>query len=121
MCSSDLDILTPGDSPDVLVAMNPAALKANLADIKKGATIIVDSHDFTARNLSKAAYAENPLENGSLSEYDVHAFELTDMRWVGFGLIWLALVLFTAESLRYRQRRRRQLRSHPVEVASPAP
>jgi chloramphenicol-sensitive protein RarD len=43
------------------------------------------------------------------------------MRWVGFGLIWLALVLFTAESLRYRQRRRRQLRSHPVEVASPAP
>jgi 2-oxoglutarate ferredoxin oxidoreductase subunit alpha len=59
--------------------MNPAALKANLADIKKGATIIVDSHDFTARNLSKAAYAENPLENGSLSEYDVHAFELTDM------------------------------------------
>jgi len=76
---ADHDILTPGDSPDVLVAMNPAALKANLADIKKGATIIVDSHDFTARNLSKAAYAENPLENGSLSEYDVHAFELTDM------------------------------------------
>jgi 2-oxoglutarate ferredoxin oxidoreductase subunit alpha len=76
---ADHDILTPGDSPDVLVAMNPAALKANLADIKKGATIIVDSHDFTARNLSKAAYAANPLENGSLSEYDVHAFELTDM------------------------------------------
>ncbi len=76
---ADHDILTPGDSPDVLVAMNPAALKANLADIKKGATIIVDSHDFTARNLSKAAYAENPLENDSLSEYDVHAFELTDM------------------------------------------
>jgi 2-oxoglutarate ferredoxin oxidoreductase subunit alpha len=76
---ADHDILTPGDSPDVLVAMNPAALKANLADIKKGATIIVDSHDFTSRNLSKAAYAENPLENDSLSEYDVHAFELTDM------------------------------------------
>lgn len=76
---ADHDILTPGDSPDVLVAMNPAALKANLADIKKGATIIVDSHDFTARNLSKAAYAENPLENDSLSEYAVHAFELTDM------------------------------------------
>ena len=76
---ADHDILTPGDSPDVLVAMNPAALKANLADIKKGATIIVDSHDFTARNLSKAAYAENPLENDSLSEYDVQALDLTDM------------------------------------------
>ncbi len=76
---ADHDILTPGDSPDVLVAMNPAALKANLADLKRGATIIVDSHDFTTRNLTKAAYAENPLENDSLSEYDVHAFELTDM------------------------------------------
>ena len=76
---ADHDILTPGDSPDVLVAMNPAALKANLADIKKGATVIVDSHDFTARNLSKAAYAENPLENDSLSEYDVQALDLTDM------------------------------------------
>ena len=76
---ADHDILTPGDSPDVLVAMNPAALKANLADLKRGATIIVDSHDFTTRNLTKAAYTENPLENDSLSEYDVHAFELTDM------------------------------------------
>jgi 2-oxoglutarate/2-oxoacid ferredoxin oxidoreductase subunit alpha len=76
---ADHDILTAGDSPDVLVAMNPAALKANLADIKKGATVIVDSHDFTNRNLSKAGYAESPLENDSLAEYDVHAFELTDM------------------------------------------
>ncbi len=76
---ADHDILTPGDSPDVLVAMNPAALRANLADIKKGATIIVDSHDFTARNLTKAGYPESPLENDSLSEYDVHAFELTAM------------------------------------------
>src|ERR1051326_9315380 len=55
---ADHDILTPGDSPDVLVAMNPAALKANLADIKKGATIIVDSHDFTSRNLGKPGYSE---------------------------------------------------------------
>ncbi len=76
---ADHDILTPGDSPDVLVAMNPAALKANLADIKKGATIIVDSHDFTSRNLGKAGYSESPLENDSLSEYDLHAIELTDM------------------------------------------
>jgi 2-oxoglutarate ferredoxin oxidoreductase subunit alpha len=76
---ADHDILTPGDSPDVLVAMNPAALKANLGDLKKGATVIVDSHDFTARNLSKAGYADNPLETDALDEYAVHAVDLTDM------------------------------------------
>jgi 2-oxoglutarate/2-oxoacid ferredoxin oxidoreductase subunit alpha len=76
---ADHDILTPGDSPDVLVAMNPAALKANLGDIKRGAIVIVDSHDFTSRNLAKAGYTVSPLEDGSLSEFDVHAFELTDM------------------------------------------
>ncbi|MEP7091182.1 MAG: 2-oxoacid:acceptor oxidoreductase subunit alpha [Nocardioidaceae bacterium] len=76
---ADHDILTAGDAPDVLVAMNPAALRANLADIKQGATVIVDSHDFTTRNLTKAGYAENPLDNDSLAGYDVHAFELTDM------------------------------------------
>src|ERR1043165_5120080 len=54
---ADHDILTPGDAPDVLVAMNPAALKANLGDLPKGATIIVDSHDFTDRNLAKAGYS----------------------------------------------------------------
>jgi 2-oxoglutarate/2-oxoacid ferredoxin oxidoreductase subunit alpha len=76
---ADHDILTPGDAPDVLVAMNPAALKANLGDLKKGAAVIVDSHDFTSRNLSKAGYAENPLETTALDEYDVHAVDLTDM------------------------------------------
>ncbi len=76
---ADHDILTPGDAPDVLVAMNPAALKANLGDLKKGATVIVDSHDFTNRNLSKAGYAENPLENDSLAEYDVQSVDLTDL------------------------------------------
>jgi 2-oxoglutarate/2-oxoacid ferredoxin oxidoreductase subunit alpha len=76
---ADHDILTAGDSPDVLVAMNPAALKANLTDIKKGATVIVDSHDFTNRNLTRAGYAQSPLDDESLDEYDVHAFELTDM------------------------------------------
>jgi 2-oxoglutarate ferredoxin oxidoreductase subunit alpha len=59
--------------------MNPAALKANLADLKRGATVIVDSHDFTRRNLSKAGYTDSPLDDDSLAEYDVHAFELTDM------------------------------------------
>ena len=59
---ADHDILTAGDAPDVLVAMNPAALRANLGDLPKGATIIVDTHDFTARNLTKAGYTDNPLE-----------------------------------------------------------
>ena len=76
---ADHDILTAGDSPDVLVSMNPAALKANLGDLHKGATIIVDTHDFTTRNLSKAGYAENPLEDDSLSEFAVHKVDLTGM------------------------------------------
>jgi 2-oxoglutarate/2-oxoacid ferredoxin oxidoreductase subunit alpha len=76
---ADHDILTPGDAPDVLVAMNPAALRANLGDLPKGATIVVDTHDFGARNLTKAGYTENPLEDDSLSEYDVHALDLTGM------------------------------------------
>jgi 2-oxoglutarate ferredoxin oxidoreductase subunit alpha len=76
---ADHDILTPGDSPDVLVAMNPAALKANLQDLKKGATIIVDSHDFTGRNLSKAGYDHNPLETDELDEFAVHSVDLTSM------------------------------------------
>jgi 2-oxoglutarate/2-oxoacid ferredoxin oxidoreductase subunit alpha len=76
---ADHDILTPGDAPDVLVAMNPAALRANLSDLPKGATIIVDTHDFTARNLTKAGYSENPLENDSLAEYALHQVDLTGM------------------------------------------
>ncbi|WP_370290523.1 2-oxoacid:acceptor oxidoreductase subunit alpha [Nocardioides sp.] len=65
---ADHDILTAGDRPDVLVAMNPAALKANLGDLPKGATIIVDTHDFTKRNLDKAGYSSNPLDK--LGEVD---------------------------------------------------
>jgi len=76
---ADHDILTPGDAPDVLVAMNPAALRANLADLPRGAAIVVDTHDFTARNLTKAGYTDNPLEDESLAEYDVHALDLTGM------------------------------------------
>src|SRR6187399_2685710 len=59
---ADHDILTPGDRPNVLVAMNPAALKANVGDLPKGATVIVDTHDFTPRNLTKAGYDANPLD-----------------------------------------------------------
>ncbi len=81
---ADHDILTAGDAPDVLVAMNPAALRANLGDLPKGAAIIVDTHDFTARNLTKAGYDANPLESvgdaGSvLGEFSVHPVDLTGM------------------------------------------
>ncbi len=76
---ADHDILTPGDRPDVLVAMNPAALKANLADLPRGATVNVDTHDFTTRNLAKAGYADNPLDTDVLAEYAVHALDLTGM------------------------------------------
>lgn len=86
---ADHDILTPGDAPDVLVAMNPAALRANLEDLPKGATVIVDSHDFTSRNLNRAGYATNPLEDDSLENFNVHAIDLTTLTVEGvkeFGL-----------------------------------
>jgi 2-oxoglutarate/2-oxoacid ferredoxin oxidoreductase subunit alpha len=76
---ADHDILTPGDAPNVLVAMNPAALKTNLADLPKGGTLIVDADAFTDRNLQKAGYAQSPLEDGSLDEYQVHAVPLTTL------------------------------------------
>jgi len=80
---ADHDILTAGDAPDVLVAMNPAALKANLHDMKPGTAIIVDSHDFSNRNLIKAGYEGNPLEEtgaGSLAEdYNLSVLDLTGM------------------------------------------
>lgn len=71
------DIATPGEKPDVLVAMNPASLKANLADLNRGAIIIADSHEFNKRNLAKVGYATNPLEDGSLSSYQLFAIDLT--------------------------------------------
>jgi 2-oxoglutarate ferredoxin oxidoreductase subunit alpha len=76
---ADHDILTPGDAPDVLVAMNPAALKTNVKDLPKGGTLIVNRDAFVERNLDKAGYASNPLEDGSLDEYQVHAVPLTSM------------------------------------------
>jgi len=74
---ADHDILTPGDRPDVLVAMNPAALKANLIDLPKGGTIIVDTHDFTDRALARIGWTSNPLEDGTLDSFTVHAVDLT--------------------------------------------
>jgi 2-oxoglutarate/2-oxoacid ferredoxin oxidoreductase subunit alpha len=76
---ADHDILTPGDRPDVLVAMNPAALKTNLKDLVKGGTLIVNRDAFSERNLDKAGYAANPLDDGSLGEFQVHEVPLTTM------------------------------------------
>jgi len=76
---ADHDILTPGDKPDVLVAMNPAALRANIDDLEPGATVIVDSHDFSTRNLARAGYADNPLEDDSLETFAVHPVDLTTL------------------------------------------
>jgi len=76
---ADHDILTPGDAPDVLVAMNPAALKTNLRDLPKGGTLIVNRDAFTERNLEKAGYAESPLDDGSLDEYHLHEVPLTSL------------------------------------------
>ncbi len=76
---ADHDILTPGDRPDVLVAMNPAALKANLGDLPKGGTIIVDTHDFTDRALARIGWTGNPLEDGRLDSFTVHAVDLTQL------------------------------------------
>ncbi|MFV0459794.1 MAG: 2-oxoacid:acceptor oxidoreductase subunit alpha [Actinomycetales bacterium] len=76
---ANYDILTPGDRPDVLVAMNPAALKANIGDLPKGGTLIVDSHDFTKRNLAKVGYQTSPLEDESLADYTVHALDMTGL------------------------------------------
>ena len=73
------DILTPGDAPNVLVAMNPAALKSNLAELDRGATIIVNEDAFSKRNLEKADYDANPLEDGSLSGYRVHRIPMTTL------------------------------------------
>jgi 2-oxoglutarate/2-oxoacid ferredoxin oxidoreductase subunit alpha len=76
---ANYDIMTPGDRPDVLVAMNPAALKANIGDLPRGGLIIADTADFTKRNLTKVGYDANPLEDGSLADYQLHALDLTGM------------------------------------------
>ena len=76
---ADYDILTAGDRPDVLVAMNPAALKANLSDLPRGGTLIANSDEFTKRNLAKVGYANSPLDTGELAEYVLHAVPMTSL------------------------------------------
>ena len=73
------DILTPGDRPNVLVVMNPAALQTNLGALEGGGSVIADADEFTARNLEKAGYAANPLEDGSLQDYHVYRVPMTSM------------------------------------------
>jgi 2-oxoglutarate ferredoxin oxidoreductase subunit alpha len=74
---ADHDVLTPGDGPDVLVAMNPAALKANLPDVPRGGTLILNTDEFTPRALAKVGYQADPLSDGSLAAYQVHPVPLT--------------------------------------------
>ena len=76
---ADYDILTAGDRPDVLVAMNPAALKANIDDLPRGGLVIANSDEFTKRNLAKVGYEANPLETEELSEYVVQAVAMTTL------------------------------------------
>ncbi len=74
-----VEVSTAGDEPDILVIMNPAALKVNLANLRKGGMIIVDEGAFSAKNLKKAGYETNPLEDNSLSHYDVKRWDITRM------------------------------------------
>jgi 2-oxoglutarate ferredoxin oxidoreductase subunit alpha len=76
---ADHDILTPGDAPDVLVAMNPAALKANIEDLPRGADIIANTDEFTKRNLTKVGYQSNPLDDGTLDGYQLHSIPITSV------------------------------------------
>jgi 2-oxoglutarate ferredoxin oxidoreductase subunit alpha len=76
---SDHDILTPGDQPDVLVAMNPAALRTNIDDLPSSGTLILNRDAFSEKNLQKAGYTSNPLDDGTLDEYRLHAIPLTSM------------------------------------------
>ncbi|GAA2891540.1 2-oxoacid:acceptor oxidoreductase subunit alpha [Streptomyces mexicanus] len=76
---ADHDILTPGDAPNVLVAMNPAALKANIGDLPRGAEIIVNTDEFTKRAMQKVGYDASPLEDGSLDGYNLHPVPLTTL------------------------------------------
>ncbi|WP_330308478.1 MULTISPECIES: 2-oxoacid:acceptor oxidoreductase subunit alpha [unclassified Streptomyces] len=86
---ADHDILTPGDAPNVLVAMNPAALKANIGDVPRGGELIVNTDEFTKRAMQKVGYGTSPLEDGSLDGYHVHPVPLNTLTveaLAGFGL-----------------------------------
>ncbi|WP_298181796.1 2-oxoacid:acceptor oxidoreductase subunit alpha [Saccharomonospora sp.] len=76
---ADYDILTPGDRPDVLVAMNPAALKANIGDVPQGGMVIVNTDEFTKRNLAKVGYESDPLTDDTLSAFEVYEVAMSSL------------------------------------------
>src|SRR5688572_143214 len=76
---SSREVFTPGDDLDVLVAMNPAALRVNVDDLKPGGILIVDREGFNEQNLKKADYEQNPLENGSLDRFQVFQADVTKL------------------------------------------
>ena len=78
---AEFDILTAGDEPDCLIAMNPAALKSNLADLRQGGTLIINEDAFEERNLHKAGYEASPLTDGSLTGYKVITVPMERLPW----------------------------------------
>src|SRR6266536_4822607 len=76
---SSRDIVTPGDAPNVLIAMNPAALKTNVMDLEKGGTLILNEDAFIDRNLEKAGYTANPLDDDSLDGYQIYKVPMTSI------------------------------------------
>ena len=97
---ADHDILTPGDAPDVLIAMNPAALKANIKDLPRGGDLIVNTDEFTKRNLTKVGYEVSPLEDDSLEQFNVHPVPITSM------------TVKALESVRHHEKGRRASQEH---------
>jgi len=97
---SSHEIFTPGDSTDVLVAMNPAALAANLPDLKDDCILIINEDAFSRANLKKAGFAENPLEDGSLERFRVFSIGLTNLNRLALedieGLTQKEISSFTA-------------------------
>src|SRR5215831_744893 len=79
---SSRDIRTPGDEPQVLVAMNPAALKVNIKDLEPGGILVLNTDEFNEGNLKKAGYASNPLNDGSISGYRVFQIPITSLKWI---------------------------------------
>src|SRR5512145_700606 len=76
---SSRDVFTPGDTPDVLVAMNPAALKVNIGDLEANGILIVDKEQFNEQNLKKAEFAANPLTDGSLDRFQLYQVDITKL------------------------------------------
>ena len=107
ICFSSRDIYTPGDEVDTLVAMNPAALKSNIADLKRGGTLIVNEDAFSKSNLTKAGYDHNPLDGDeNLAAFRVHKVPMTRLTRDSVEGLGLSCLLYTSPSPRDRQKSR---------------